>query len=364
MKLGKAKYGYTKKKYWKLKDGESIYRILPPMGDLADDGKWSAFWNVHYGYKNSKGQMRTFESPLVVNRKTKMVEKPDAALERINALKAQWEEAKKSGNAELAAKLNELVGPKAKFNLDKNHYVNAMDLQGNIGILKLRHRAMKALEATIKRLVESGVNPLDEDNGRFFVFRRSGTGLDTSFQVDIHMEKLNVPNVGEVSREVVHALTPEIIRRFKAEAAELDKLYPRPTPEEVARIVKEGAPAVDEILDTKETADISTGEEETLDSNEAAAPVQAAAPAATVTPAATVVSTAVAPTQAAPVQAAPVAETPAPVQQAVTPTPVTPVAAAPAPTPAPVATPASAPATTAKAVGEQTDEEFLKSLGL
>src|ERR1035437_557294 len=286
MKLGKAKYGYTKKNYWKLKDGELVFRILPPMGDLADDQIWSYFYNVHYGYKNSKGQMRTFQSPLVKNRKTKMIEVPDAALERIENLKAQWEAAKKAGNAELSAKLNELVGPKAKFNLDNNHYVNAMDLQGNIGILKLRHRAMTALKATIKRLTDVGVDPLDQDTGRFFVFRRSGTGLDTAFQVDIFKEKLNVPNVGVVERDVVHALTPEIIGRFKEECGKLDQLYPCPTSEEVARIVNEGVAAVDEILDTSSSKDQSTGEEESENEGlkAAGAPAEAAAPPQPVAP--------------------------------------------------------------------------------
>ena len=38
MKIGKAKYGAGKKTYFKLKDGDQTFRILPPLGDLADDG--------------------------------------------------------------------------------------------------------------------------------------------------------------------------------------------------------------------------------------------------------------------------------------------------------------------------------------
>jgi hypothetical protein len=282
MKIGKAKYGgdYVKRKYWKLKDGEAVFRILPPLGDLADDGKWSVFYNVHYGYQNSQKQMRVFQSPLVKNRKTKMIEVPDAALERIEKLKAEYEKAKRNGPPDLLERLDKLVGPKGQFNLDNNHYVNAIDTQGNIGILKLRHRAKLALDATIKRLRETGTDPLSAENGRFFVFRRSGNGLDTTFQVEILKEKITVEKVGPVEREIVHVLTDDIITRLSKEAAQLDKLFKRPTSEEVARIVSEGSRAVDEILDAKnETAsdtggysdtDEEIGEEATSDSTTAA----------------------------------------------------------------------------------------------
>ena len=67
MKLGQAKYGgeYVKKNNYKLKDGEQVYRILPPMGELAEQGRWSVFYNVHFGYKNSEGKLRPFQSPEV-----------------------------------------------------------------------------------------------------------------------------------------------------------------------------------------------------------------------------------------------------------------------------------------------------------
>lgn len=332
MKLGKAKYGgeFTKRKYWRLQDGEATFRILPPMGDLADKGIWSQFYNVHYGYKNSKDQMRVFQSPLVKNRKTKMIEVPDAALERIEQLKAKFEEAKKNGDKALTEKLDKLVGQKGQFNLDNNHYVNAMDTQGNIGILKLRHRAKNALDATIKRLREQGVDPLSADDGRFFVFRRSGTGLDTTFQVDILQESLDIDGVGKVKRDLVHKLTDDIVTRLGNEAAKLDQLFKRPTSEQVARIVKEGARAVDEILDAKND---SSTEQVIEDDFETEEPTQ----------------TASVPTQTA--------STPAPAPIAAS------VVQAATPTPAKAAVPATT-TTTAETVQSMSDEEFLKSLGL
>src|SRR5271155_5530075 len=112
-KIGKARYGssVSQRKYFKLKDGEQAFRILPPLGELADAGRWSVFHSVHYGYKTSDGKQKPFLSPEVKNRKTNMVEVQDAAKERIETLKAKYEEAKKSGNKAVFDKLHELVGP-------------------------------------------------------------------------------------------------------------------------------------------------------------------------------------------------------------------------------------------------------------
>lgn len=303
-KIGKANYGskYTKKKWAKLTDGESVFRILPPLGDLADKGIWSVFYNIHYGYKNSEGKLRTFQSPLVKNRKTKMIETPDAALDRINALKAQLEKAKLAGNGDMTEKLLKLVGPKGQFNLDSNHYMNAVDLQGNIVILKIRHRAKLALDATIKALRESGVDPLSADNGRFFIFRRTGMGLDTSFQVTVYQQKLNVAGIGDVNKDLVHALNDELISRLGSEAAELNKLFKILTAEQVERIVKEGPVAVDDIFDTKKEEAVSAQPEESEDDLDdysapgSATPTSLASPTiAAVTPVAVVISNPVAP---------------------------------------------------------------------
>lgn len=110
MEFGKPKYGFTKKKYFKIKDGEYVFGILPPMGKLAREGTWNVFYPVHYGYRNSKGKLVPFQSPEVINFKTKMVEVPDAANERLKKLKLQLEAAQKSGNQAAVEQLSKLVG--------------------------------------------------------------------------------------------------------------------------------------------------------------------------------------------------------------------------------------------------------------
>lgn len=344
--FGKPKFGGNKRNWFKLKDGDSVYRILPPMGDLREDGRWSVFCGIHYGYKNSKGEMRPFQSPLLKNRKTKMVEVPDAALERITDLKAKLEDAKKAKNEELVAQLLKLVGgKKSRFNLDNNHYMNVVDLQGNIGILKIRHKCKLALDAVIKKLRDSGVEPLDPETGRFFVFSRSGMAMDTVYQVSVYKKTLQVDGVGEVQQDLVHTITDELAKRCLVEnkdgsysykeAGRLDTLFKKPTAEEVERIVKEGEKAVDEILDSKAETASNTNEyagEDDSGTEDDDSPVQAQ------------------PVQTA--QVTKVAETEVVATTQVATKDITPVKAV------------SAPKTTAESVSEQTDEDFLKSLGL
>lgn len=355
--FGKAKFGGNQRSWFKLKDGDSVFRILPPMGDLQEEGRWSQFYKIHYGYKNSDNKMRTFESPEVKNRNTKMIEVRDAALDRINQLKVKLDEATAAGNEEMKQKLLKLVGgQKSQFNLDSNHYMNVVDLQGNVGILKMRHKCKLALDAVIKKLRESGVEPLDPDTGRYFVFSRSGAGRDTVYQVSVYKKKFKVESVGEVEQDVVHQITEDLAKRLLSEnadgtfkykeAARLDMLFKKPTAAEVERIVREGSRAVDEILDkASENPSVDTESDEGSEDDEAeATPAKAATP----------------------VQAAPVviATGTANLSSAATFTPPAPApltVAAVSPTAA--ALPA-APKTTAQAVTEQNDADFLKSLGI
>lgn len=258
MKIGTAKYGFTQKKYFKLKDGESTFRILPPLGDLAEEGRWSVFYKIHYGYKNTKGKLRVFQSSLVKNRKSGIIEVPDAADQRIKDLKAKLEEAKSTGNKAMVERLGKLVsGQKPMYNVDSNHYMNVIDSQGNIGVLKLRHRAKTQLDEKIKKLREKGVDPLSVDNGRYFVFTRTGTGLDTSFSVEVAQEKLSIEGVGEVNRDIVHKLSQELIGRLGEEAAELGKLFKLLSADDIQRIVSTSdlltgqSPVIDELFDNK-----------------------------------------------------------------------------------------------------------------
>lgn len=379
MKIGDGKFGGEKKTYFKMKDGDSVFRIIPALGDLAADGIWSKYYNIHYGYRNTKGNMRVFQSPLVKDRKTKMTEVPDRALERIQKLKAELEKAKEAKNAPMVERLMKLVGgQKAMYNMDSHHYMNAIDTQGNIGILKIRHKAKQALDLAIKKLRDAGINPVSVENGRFFVFSRTGKGLDTTFQVTVAKESMDVPGIGKVERDIIHKLTDEVIARLEREAAVsikeknkkggLDSLFFAPTADQVEQIVNQSdiltgkSPAVDLIFDTKADASVTvddSGEEDTTETPVAqigGAPYPTTAAVLTSNPPQTPAPTTIA-TQApvvTPIATTPQTQQPAP-QASPTPSEKPTQAAAAPSVPSPVQT-------TAQAVAAISDDDFLASL--
>lgn len=274
MKIGKAKLGNSAtKKYFKLEKGDNVFRILPPMGDLADRGIWAVYHKIHYGYvglpdRTGRARMRPFVSPEVLNRATRMVEVADPAKERIEKIKQALSEAKDRGDTETVKQLATLA---KTFNLDAKWYVNAMNLQGEIGLLKIPHKAKQALESEIQRLSQEGVDPLGVENGRYFVFQRTGEGRDTQYQVKVYKQRIEVAGLGMVEKDMPHALTEDVITRLETEAHKLNDLFKRPTAEQVARMVSEGPAAVEEILGRSQTNDMEDdGSEDDVDMPSAA----------------------------------------------------------------------------------------------
>jgi hypothetical protein len=244
---------FKKKNRYSMEDGDVVFRILPqPKGTNAQRSpQWSEYHSLHFGYKNSEGKSRPFRSTLV--KKNKEVVVGDPALERLNELKAKLEQA--PPGTPLAAKLQGLVGFQGTYNVDNNHYMNVIGLDGNIGVLKLRYTAKQALDAEIAKLRAAGVDPLSFDNGRFFVFSRSGKFRDTTFTVRPYTEQVDAVT----SRQVVHKVTAEILARLETEGFDLtsDEVAFKVTIDEIKQIVDQSdlltgkSPAVDRIIDAR-----------------------------------------------------------------------------------------------------------------
>lgn len=347
-----GKTEYKKKNHYKLKDGDVVYRIVPPMTKFTDNSRdWIKYHSVHFGYKNTEGKLRIFESPLVKNSKTKMIEVPDAALERLNDLKAKLEQARAEGNGPLVAKLNTLVGFKGVYNVDNNYHMNVIGLDGSIGELKIRHKAKLDLDREIKRLESEGFKPLSEEAGVFLVFHRDGTSKETNFKVSAYTVRVDLPGGGKANQEVTHSITPELWARLEEEAFDLNNLFNKPTAEEVAQIVSTSdllsgkSPACDEIFDkrwkaqraAKEAQDNDSGDSDLSDEDNALQQAMGSAPAKTEQP-----QTLVAPT----------------VQVTAPTTPKTVV------TPKSVVVPPTAVVAQTQNVDEIPDDEFFKMIGV
>jgi hypothetical protein len=252
VKLGTPKYEQKTKNYFAFKKDANtfILRILPPMGSLADAGKWSVFHRVEYGYTDLDGKLKPFLSPRVVNYKG-MVEVESESHKRRELIKSQYEAAKKAGNKSLEEQTKKML---EKYNQDAKHYMNVVDLQGNVGLFKIGHRGFMSLKDKIDKLRNEGVDPVGIDNGRFFVFSRSGKGRDTLYTVEEYKQKTEIEQGGQkfvVDKPFPHAINDALLAKLETDAFDLLTIYPTVTPEEEYRIVHEGAAAVSEILGKK-----------------------------------------------------------------------------------------------------------------
>jgi len=266
MKLGKPKHEQNTKNYFAFRKDQNTFtlRILPPMGELAESGKWSVYHRVEFGHTGTDGRMKPFLSPRVVNYDG-MVEVESQSHIRREQLKTKMEAAKASGDLATQEECNTLL---RKYNQDAKHYMNAVDLQGNVGLFKIGHRGYQALKAEIDRIRKTdGVEPVGIENGRFFVFSRSGKGRDTVYTVQEYKQKQEMigPNGDKIVADVTfnHSVDEKLLNKLETDAFELNKVYPTVTAEQEARIVNEGAVAVDEILGRKtqnktETNSVST----------------------------------------------------------------------------------------------------------
>jgi hypothetical protein len=243
MKVGNPSSGGARKKknYFFIGQGSSVFRILPPMGNLAESGVWSKYYAIHFGYENVEGYMRPFQSSEVKNRTNNMIEVDDPAKDRIDRIKSQLaavQERNKTNPSEvLEAKiqeLNDLVGFKGKYNLEKRHYVNAMNEKGEIGLLGLKHKEKLALdEARTAIKAKYGIDPIGVE-GAFIEFNKSGRSFDTLISARGHMI-LQADQSEKLNR---HTVDQALIGRLESEAFELDNLYVALTRDEIETIVK------------------------------------------------------------------------------------------------------------------------------
>ena len=339
----KQSTGFKRRNQWKLVDGDVVFSILPVSDRFTTDPyKWNQYHAAIYGYKNMEGKHRLFESTL--QKKNKVIVVPDAAVERIETLKAALLKATSEGNGALAKQLNELVGQRGVYSVDKKYHMNVMNLEGQVGTLAIPYTAKALLDKEIADLQAKGVDPLSLDNGRYFVFNRSNTGGKTGFGVKVLKEEVDVPGHGRLEKDVVRKDLTALWARIEEEMTDLSGIYQKVTPDEVAQIVKESdlktgkSPACNRIFDDRwKAARDAKG---------------TPSPAAVQSDADDAGSDDVDPVQAL-IANAPVS----------TPTPTLPPKASTNPpvTPAKVPAPAQ---TTAQAVDEMSDDEFFKTIGV
>ena len=215
---------YEKRNYFKLQPGDNIYRIMPPMFDGLKKGTWAVYYSDHYGFKDSNKKVHKFLCTRKYNEKGIMgrclicedQEEKKKQLEVLNQKISQ-------DNSELEQMKNNGVMNEPKFlelqdNLDalifqkedllskirpRNtaFYVNAMDQNGNFGLLGLKKTIYEALvgkrdnngrrtQGLLAKLKQDEeIEPLSPNEGVWFNFFRSGKSfMDVDYKTDVVYE--------------------------------------------------------------------------------------------------------------------------------------------------------------------------------
>lgn len=250
---------YKKKNYFSIKKGTQVFRILPAMGEAAERGKWYQYHEVHFGFRNATGRMFVFQSPEVRNQKNRqMIEVSDAAKERNSKIMAKIAEIKEALKAnpnhpeseKLQGQLSKLDEIRQRFNSEKRYYYNAMDANGNIGLLKLKTKEKAALEAVRKTMeAEEGVDPVKIE-GAFLTFTKSGDGqLESTVQVSGNYLQQQDAAGRKVRVLNTHTVDESMFAKLEAEAFDLLDLFSKPTAEEVKAMVDGGPEAVGAVME-------------------------------------------------------------------------------------------------------------------
>lgn len=198
------------KAFW-IKEGEdNIYRLFPPLGDLAETGTWAVFYRDHngYGVPNPTDPGKPYRRPFMCPKeykdwKTKLIKVPCVKCDQIETKKAELES--------LETRAREAGWPKEKLDLAaaplkkwiRTHYVQGqwriavMNQIGELGVLFVPHKVKLLVEQLYKELSEGRrpINLFDVDSGCWLNFRRSG----------------NKKNIGEVQYKVDVVRSEEVM---------------------------------------------------------------------------------------------------------------------------------------------------------
>lgn len=253
---------FTPKVYFptKLNNGSNIYRILPPVGSLAQKNQYSVFYKTHAGYKSApdeNGKQRYFTFLCIEQRDRKNRDvitthcpECDKIYETQNLFNTQSAELKKKGKSE--EQVREALETLSSF-LDSHfsaskYHLNAMDQEGKIGLLRLpsscitgaQGKGPGGLRDAIEKLVSKygpSCDPVGQ-KGAWFNFKKTGSGrYGTNYNTEVVMELKDLPPHGQIEVLKSAPLTDEIKARMANECHDLGKLYTKLTAAQIQQLV-------------------------------------------------------------------------------------------------------------------------------
>lgn len=223
---------YTRKNWFSIKDGDNLFRIIPPVHSGADRGVWAKYYAVHKGFKSADGKMRPFICPMKKN-KDRIIEIGCPICDIYGEREAQVATLSAQGTDQekITQFRYEHVMP---YQVEKKFYLNVLNAEGKIGILSIPSSAFYELDKLLKQLKSvDGIDATGVQKGLYINFKRSGVKPRVNFHVEVAYEGKTLMSQGTPK---FHDLTPELIERLRTETVDLLKMYKDVTPEQISRI--------------------------------------------------------------------------------------------------------------------------------
>jgi hypothetical protein len=228
-----------------LKDGNNIFRLLPPVARVSPDGSWYQYQRQHWGYgvkdKDGNFQARPFACVQEMDFKTKKVTVPCAECDLIEKNKNALAEADLKSKGRPPAERKALLQPLWEFsnlhNLDRKYVMNVKSGDGEFSYIRLPSTVYKDMKVLIKKLRERDIDPFDLDGGVWFNAVRTGEKKKTEYHTEIVMENVKLPNGQKAQVEKSAALTEEEVNAALSEAQDLRNMLTVISPESIQKLV-------------------------------------------------------------------------------------------------------------------------------
>lgn len=227
----------------KVKDGNNIFRILPPFGESSNGypyRKWQIIWGLQ---DPESGRARPFASSMTSEKKCPVTEYVTALKKKAELLKSQLAASGVSEEDQKArlGSLNKLI---SDLNPKTVYIYNAADRAGDVGLLELKSTAQKKMKAEMTSYIKdynqdpTSLNSEDTDSGVWFNVKRSGEGRDTEYDVEKFQTKIKNAT-GKISFEDDRSPLPDsVVENYNELAYDLGSVYQIKTYDELVEILE------------------------------------------------------------------------------------------------------------------------------
>lgn len=228
----------------KIQDGNNVFRILPPFGDVSVHNnypyrKWSTAWLVD----PKTGRRRPFATPQTDGGECPVREYNEALTKFIDKQKAALE-AKGVTGEKLKKRLEGLRKVQWETRVAHTYAYNAADKSGEVGLLELKTTAHQGVKKCMAAYIkEYGQDPttldsdLAENAGVWMNIVKEGSGKDTEYSVAFNQLRKKTADGEVIKVDDRSPLSDNIVENYDDMAYDLNTIYVRKSYDELKEIL-------------------------------------------------------------------------------------------------------------------------------